>query len=203
MSKDIIDTLEEIAYLNPKRADFNRAVRKAFPKCLGHGAFRSVFAADDMVIKIRRSRPNGSGFRMSDIQTANQEEAEHYETLAMEQPLFANFVLPPIYYTLPNDHDAVVMRRVEKVWGKLRQSVREKHEDGDTLLGRQYRIISNVFQDAHWGNIGLLNNRLYLIDLNQGFHDSEWLADCAPMATSVLTELGEIKPKAKALKAGA
>lgn len=202
MSKDIIDTLEELADRNPIRADFNRAVRKAFPKCLGHGAFRSVYAADkDTVIKIRRSRPNGSGFSMRDIRVSNQEEAEYFEMLEREQPLFARFVLPPVYWTLPNGHDVVTMRRVEKVWGKLRQSVREKHEDGDTLLGRQYRIISNVFQDAHWGNIGIIGNRAYLIDINQGFHGDEWLADFVPMANEVLVELGEIKPKA--LKAGA
>jgi len=170
----ILSTLNKLASANPKRADFNRAVRNAFPKCLGHGAFRSVFAADEnTVIKLRRSRPNSSGFTMKDIKTANQEEAEHYENLLKNNPLFARFVLPPIYYTLPNGHDAVLMRRVEKVWGKLRQSVRERHERLDTVLGRQYRIISNCFQDSHWGNIGLLNNRLYLIDINQGFYGEE------------------------------
>ena len=203
MSKDIINKLEELADLNPKTADFNRAVRKAFPKCLGHGAFRSVYAADeDTVIKIRRSRPNRSGFSMRDIKTANVEEAEHYENLLKNNPLFARFVLPPIYYTLPNGHDAVLMRRVEKVWGKLSQRTREKHERNNTLLGRQYRIISNCFWDSHWGNIGIIGNRAYLIDLNQGVYNDEWLEDFVAMANEVLVELGEIQAKALQ-KAGA
>lgn len=184
-------TLVKLAKAHPKRADFNRSLKEAFGKPLGSGAFRTVFAADkETVIKVRRSRPNGSGFRMCDIQDSNREEAEAYEQLVDEDPIFAQFVLPPIYIALPNNHDAVMMKRVEKVWGKLSQCVREKHERDDTLIGRQYRIISNVFEDSHWDNIGIMGNRVFLIDMNQGFYGKHWRDAFREMAINVLTELG-------------
>lgn len=199
---DVLSILNKLAKNNRKRVDFNRAVRKAFPKCLGHGAFRSVYAAGDMVVKLRRSRTNDSGFSMSDIHPANKEEADNYEDMVRNNPMFARFVLRPTYYTLSNGHDAVLMRRVEKVWGSLPRYIRDRHEEEDTLLGRQYRIISNCFRDAHLGNIGVIGKRLYLIDLNMGFN-VDMMMDFMSMAEIVLSELAGVQPDEMALQEGA
>lgn len=137
---------------------------------------------------------------MDEINTANAEEAESYTDLKRAAPLLANFVLQPTYIKLPNKHDAIIMQKVEKLWSRLTYAQQHRHEDEDTLLGKQYRIISHVFCDSHWDNIGIIGNRAYLIDFNRGWCRS--LADeLEGMAKSVLKELGVLKPKLKALAA--
>lgn len=200
-NNSIIATLKALAKDFPRRSDFNKAVAANFGKRLGSGAFRTVYDAGDVVVKLRRHRVRDDGsFGMDEINTANAEEAESYTDLKRAAPLLANFVLQPTYVKLPNKHDAIIMQKVEKLWGRLTSAQRKRHEDEDTLMGKQYRIISHVFYDSHWNNIGIIGNRAYLIDFNRGFCGD--LADeFEDMAKNVLTELGVLKPKLKAVAA--
>lgn len=165
-NKSIIATLTKLAEENKSRADFNRAVKAAFPVCLGAGAFRKVYDAGDVVIKLRRHEPRrNNAFPMSQIDSSNSDEASSYLRFKKANPIFAHFILQPTLITLPNGHDAVLMEKVDFVWGSsamLRRSVENNRHD----IHNHIQVISLVFMDSHDNNVGIKGNRAYLIDFN-------------------------------------
>jgi hypothetical protein len=157
--------LKTLAQDFPSRGDFNKAVAANFRK-VGHGAFRLVFDAGDVVIKIRRVKPKrDNAFPMSQINSSNRDEAAAYKKLLKSNPELATFVLKPTLVKLPNGHDVVMMEKV-KVWGSLNYAARCKVEETDNYLHDQIQVIQGAFQDAHDNNVGIKGDRAYLIDFN-------------------------------------
>ena len=167
----IIATLTKLAKANPTRGAFNRAVADKFIK-IGSGAFRMVFDAGDVVIKVRRAVPcRENEFPMEKIDKSNRDEAKAYASLVKCQPTLATFVLKPTLVKLPNGHDAIIMEKVDDVWGNMDQS---EVEDNNHFLHNQIQVIQMAFQDGHECNVGVKGNRAFLIDLN--FYD-RWNLD--------------------------
>lgn len=200
-----VATLTKLARDNPKRRDFNKAVKAAFPVCLGEGAFRKVYEAGDTVIKLRRHEPRrGNAFPMSQIDSSNADEANGYTKFKKKNAVFAHFVLEPTYVSLPNGHDAVLMKKADFVWGTTPHQIRSEIENKRHDVHNQIQIICEVFQDAHDNNIGVIGNRAFLVDFN---FDKLWnsASDYKERARKVLEAVGVRfrgrKPALKAMEA--
>jgi tRNA A-37 threonylcarbamoyl transferase component Bud32 len=157
--------LKTLAQDFPNRADFNKAGAANFRK-VGHGAFRIVFDGGDVVIKLRWAAPKRDNkFPMSLINSSNRDEAAAYKKLLKSNPDLATFVLKPTLVKLPNGHDVILMEKV-KVWGGMKYNARCKVVDNNTYLHDQIQVIQTAFQDAHDNNVGIKDDRAYLIDFN-------------------------------------
>jgi hypothetical protein len=166
----IIDTLTTLATTYKSRVGFNKSIASHYKK-IGSGAFRIVFDAGTYVIKVRRSVPCSSNpFPIAMIHAANKDERDGYEKVKIASRTFAKFVCEPHYFSLPNGHDVIIMEKVEVVYGQLDRKSRKKY-DADDIINDQMTLISEIFVDGHWNNIGIRGNRAYLIDVNMSeFH---------------------------------
>ena len=207
MSNDkIIATLTKLASATKSRKTFNQSVAKEFGTKLGSGAFRVVYAAGDTVIKLRRHSPRNDGrFDMDRINPSNQEESDAYSSF--EDAIMAHFILKPTYVALPNGHDAILMDKVDFVWGELDWDEQMEYAKKNPKIHDQIQIINEVFQDGHDHNVGVKGDRAYLIDFNL---DKTWkgmMKSLKPRARKVLESVGVKfkgrKPKVKLLAAEA
>jgi hypothetical protein len=184
-------TLTNLAKGNPTRKDFNAAVKRAFPVCLGEGAFRKVYEAGDLVIKVRRHEPRRCNpHPQYRIDAANSDEMKGYKDFCKTQPVLSRLVLPPTYFCLPNNHDAIIMEKMENTWEGVGCRGRMDIEENNTALHNQIQVIQEIFSDAHGANIGFKGKRAYLIDFN--FTDT-WGIDreCKMNVRRVLEAVGE------------
>lgn len=160
-------TLTKLAKDNPDRKDFNAAVKRAFPVCLGEGAFRKVYEAGNLVVKVRRHEPRRNNpHPMRRIDSANSDEMEGYNDFCKSQRVLSRLVLPPTYFFLPNGHDAIVMEKMDNTWDGVGHRGRMDIEKNNQVLHNQIQVIQEIFSDGHPGNIGFKGNRAYLIDFN-------------------------------------
>jgi hypothetical protein len=197
-NENIISILTKLAEANPKREDFNRAVETMF-KCVGVGQFREVYAAGEVVIKLRRYTEED--FPMRQINASNREEARAYKRFLREYPVEAMLVLKPTLVKLPNKHDAVLMERVDQVYGKMALAVRNRFMDEKPLIHNQIQVIQSLFQDGHDNNVGIKGSRAYLIDFNfyRTWNEGATVADVKRVlrAVGVKFPYGKRKRKAK------
>ena len=169
---------------------------------MGGGAFRLAYDAGKLVIKLRRYEPNKDNpFSMIMINDANKEEATAYE--AFKDPIFVHFILRPTYVSLPNKHDAILMEKVDFVWGDLGYDERDEYAKNNPLVHNQIQIIKEVFRDGHDFNIGVKGNRAYLIDFN---FPKTWDGEIKSFKSSARKALEQVgvkfrgrKPKVKLL----
>jgi len=169
MSQDkILATLTKLAEAHPKRADFNKAVKVAFPFVLGSGAFRRVHDTDEgFVIKLRHDKPKrDNAFPMREIDSSNKDELAGYNKIKRRSALLAHFVLKPTYFALPNGHDVVLMEKMDNTWDSIGYAARRNVEKNNHALHNQVQVIEKTFNDGHWKNIGIKGNRAFLLDVN-------------------------------------
>lgn len=165
-NENIIATLTKLASTTKSRKDFNQSVENTYGTRLGAGAFRKVYDAGNVVIKLRRHVPkHDNKFPMARINSSNKEEIEGYESFK-KNTFFIHFILQPTYVALPNKHDAVLMDKVDYVLGELSYDEQERLAEEKPNLYKQIQVIKEVFHDGHDFNIGIIGERAYLIDFN-------------------------------------
>lgn len=180
----ITATLKELSGKYKSRAGFNKAVGCTY-KRIGEGAFRIVYAADDYVIKLRRSvKRRGDDWTSQQITEGNSSEHIAYQTMLENAPSLAFFALAPVYLVLDNRHDAIIMPRVSTHSEDEHFNLVDAEEGGigldeytsrffTRIMRDQYSFINNNFGDSHCGNIGwdMKAQRVWFIDLNFEHND--------------------------------
>ena len=162
--KQVIVELTKLATNNLSRRSFNKAVHKNF-KQIGSGACRLVYDAGNSVIKIRRFKKICpiTIFDMKKINNSNLDEYTMYLNICINAPKLSPWLLKPEYFILPNNHDVVIMKKVETPIKLL-----------DNHINNQIIMLQDIFEDAHDDNLGILQNRVYVIDLNHSGYNTEY-----------------------------
>lgn len=160
-------TVRNIAKLaGENRETFNHMIMGEFGKCIGSGAFRMVFASKDWVIKVRRHEMReDASFSMQEIEPSNREEIAGFRKLTRNWKVLSQFVMTPFYMKLANGHDVILMRKVDYVIGQRAYST--KWCNKNPLLEQMVSLLTECFRDAHEENLGVLNGRVYMIDVNR------------------------------------
>lgn len=164
-----IATLKELATKYKSRSGFNRAVGKMFGE-IGEGAFRRVHTDGAYAIKIRLTPTEASNcVEPEELDSANEDEMVSYIQIAKHAPDVAYFVLKPTYISLPNDHDAVLMKRVDAEPTECIDTIVDSHP----MMRKQYDFILDTFNDAGDTNIGwdTRSKRMWYLDLNYELHN--------------------------------
>jgi hypothetical protein len=147
------------------RKAFNKMVKDTFTH-LGSGAFRMCYDTGmGYVVKIRRAKPSSHNpFPMNFINEANQAERDGFVNVSSEWKNLGHFVLEPYYISLPNGHDIIIMKKVEYIVGDNGEN--EDWMKENPLLFNMMQMLQDTFRDAHLNNLGVLDGRVYLIDVN-------------------------------------